>query len=361
LPEIDSKLQEYWGENAPVARVISPPQEFVLSANCSNCKTASSKRICPHCHAELPRTIGEYKNFIIAIVGSKNTGKSNFVTVLIETLRREGRQKFGFFITAENEYSLTRYEDEFRKPIYEDSKALDSTASAFTDNRIRRPLLFNLRYDKAARRAPVPNSRMVTLSFFDSAGEDLKSEQVMAAVNRYIFKADCIIVLIDPLQFPQVRKRMGGDIRLPDSDSDGTRLINSIARLIRDGRGLAAGAKVDTPIAVTVSKADILQKMDDVLDPGSPLLWDSNHSGGFDSADFEAVGQDVETLITRLGGQPLLDEIHSSFSNVGFFVVSALGDFPDQDLNIHRLAPRRVIDPFLWLLQRRGLYPKKRS
>ena len=53
--------------------------------------------------------------------------------------------------------------------------------------------------------------------FFDTAGEDLNSEEIMSSVNKYIIQANGIILLIDPLQFDSV-KMVQNQIGLPNKN-----------------------------------------------------------------------------------------------------------------------------------------------
>ncbi len=358
-PEPDPVLSEHWSVGVPVGRVIPPTGQFELTAECLECHTASGQRICPVCHADLPRTIGEYDNFVIAIVGLKEVGKSNFITVLIETLRQDGRRQFGLLVSAENEYTQNRFENEFRKPLYDQMQSLDVTQTAFINKDIKRPLVFNIRNVDSNSGIALRKNRFSTLSFFDSAGEDLESEATMSAVNRYIFKADGIVLLIDPLQFPLMRRELEDKIRLPEPSAPVDKLVNSIARLVRQGQELSEKTRIETPIAATLSKTDVLEGLHRIIDPGTPMLQASDHSKGFDRQDFENVSADVEELIGRLGGHPLVNELHANFRHVGFFASSSFGAPPDENMNIQRLSPRRVVDPFIWLMTQKGILSNK--
>jgi hypothetical protein len=56
----------------------------------------------------------------------------------------------------------------------------------------------------------------------------------------------------------------------------------------------------------------------------------------------------------------LVDLARDSFSEFAFFAVSALGALPEpQTMRIPPPSYRRVSDPLLWLLWRRGYIPAK--
>ena len=57
------------------------------SAVCPECGNTTYKHVCPSCHNELPESTLSGKDMIISIVGSRATGKSHFVGVIIKELR----------------------------------------------------------------------------------------------------------------------------------------------------------------------------------------------------------------------------------------------------------------------------------
>ena len=53
---------------------------------CGECGQPLVTKVCPKCGGELPLNIGTAKSYPIAIIGAKETGKSNYVAVLINQL-----------------------------------------------------------------------------------------------------------------------------------------------------------------------------------------------------------------------------------------------------------------------------------
>ena len=56
---------------------------------CEECGQPLVTKICPKCGGELPLNIGTAKSYPIAIIGAKETGKSNYVAVLINQLKND--------------------------------------------------------------------------------------------------------------------------------------------------------------------------------------------------------------------------------------------------------------------------------
>jgi hypothetical protein len=79
------------------------------------------------------------------------------------------------------------------------------------------------------------------------------------------------------------------------------------------------------------------------------------HDGGFDMADFQAINGEMMALLDNWGGQDLVHQVRTRYEKHGFFGLSALGCNPHATNRIPRVLPRRVEDPFLWLLNVNGL------
>src|SRR5262249_9000618 len=109
------------------------------------------------------------------------------------------------------------------------------------------------------------------------------------------------------------------------------------------------------PLAVTLSKFDAIEGL---VDPQFGIRQNSNHVGGFDAADFQTVDAEVQSLIDAWGGQYLLEQVKSRFSQRGFFGVTALGSAPENN-SVTNLRPKRVADPFLWILHLHKLIKAK--
>ena len=76
--------------NAPM-KGFSVPK----SAQCPLCKSTTYAVVCPSCHNKLPESTLLGKDMIISVVGSRDTGKSHFVGVIINELIERIAVKFG--------------------------------------------------------------------------------------------------------------------------------------------------------------------------------------------------------------------------------------------------------------------------
>jgi hypothetical protein len=356
-PEIDAVRSRSWQDNAPLGRVLPAGGGFRKEARCPACSLVSRKRLCPHCHMDLPHTTGKFRNLIFAVIGAKEAGKSHYIAVLIEQIRNSIGPEIGMLLEPLDDATIRRYRQDFFEPIYRRGTVIHGTVSALADRRVQMPLVYSLAFtgkDLLGRRCI---KGLVTLVFFDTAGEDLDHEDVMTTVNKYIYRSDGIIVLLDPLQLDSVRSQLDGAVPLPSRNTETAEILSRTTQLILKGRELREDAMVPTPLAVAFSKFDAVEPL---IDPQMQLNADSSHRGGYDLADFHAVNSEMHSLLRQWGGAVITEQVERRYRRCGFFGLTALGCNPHGDQKIPRVLPRRVEDPFLWLLHCHGLIPTAR-
>jgi hypothetical protein len=339
-----------WKEIAPIGRVV-PPKRFARAVRCPTCQHETRKRLCPHCHMELPQMTGECKNLIFAVIGAKAAGKSHYIAVLVDQIRRRVGPELDMLLEPVNDRTMKRYKDDFYTPVFSDHKVITATVSAVANQRVQTPLVYALSFRGRGITGRSKIANTVSIVFFDTAGEDLDDADVMSTVNKYIYRADGIILLLDPLQLTVVRDRLSGTA-LPDQNTEAADIVTRTTNLILAGRKLGANATVGTPLAVAFSKFDAVESL---IDPQFQLQATSSHRGGFDAADFAAVNGEMESLLAEWDCDVLLHQVRTRYRRHGFFGLTALGCNPHGTNTIPRVLPRRVEDPFLWLLYEHGL------
>ena len=85
----------------------------IKKPTCEECGQPLRKKICPKCGFELPLNIGDEKSYPIAIIGAKETGKSNYIAVLINQLRNEIGRAFDCALSPCGEKTIKRYTNDF--------------------------------------------------------------------------------------------------------------------------------------------------------------------------------------------------------------------------------------------------------
>jgi hypothetical protein len=367
-------------QTAELGKVIEPPggpwwRRLLSRVLVRTHYEDDTRLICPSCHMFLPHMIaaGELDSEGIAIIGARDSGKSNFFGVLLHDLEHRFSGEVGFTMFAQDTFSKremrpvssTRlYRERYGARLFDarEPRAIDQTlsaAAAVSDVRI--PLIYRLQFPKRIWHyvtRPLDQVCALDLAIFDTAGEDMNDEQTVAHLYRFILRAAGIIFLIDPFQYPEVRSRLPSAVQqqLKPIETQPSDII-ALVRNLFEGRGLVRAAqKLPVPVAVTLSKCDLLQGL---VYPGSALLRDSDHKGGFDRDSCGQVSQEATEYLKLWGLGRLLDQVAGLASNYSFFAVSALGSLPDKNLRIRSVSPRRVADPLLWLLWQRGYLPAR--
>lgn len=336
---------------------------------CPHCKTKSSVRVCPTCHNELPEGIQDNEDMIIAIVGSRDTGKTHFISVLIDELqKRICPNVFNGTFNPMNDDIFNHYKENFYNKVFLDKTLQDLTRSANVrgDVAVRKPLIYEMMIPLDAKGKKI---RKFTFVFYDTAGEDLKNEAIMKTVNRYVCKASGLIFLLDPMQIMELRLNMTEDeIRTSSSINQAEiepqeMVLNRIAKLIREERGIPKTKKIDVPTAIAFSKFDVLKRF---FPPSSLVLEPSSYlrEGKLDKNEWFSVSNEIDAMLREWGAGGFTTNVGMNFSNYTYCTVSALGQQPivsqKGGKTIATLPrPHRVEDPFLWILKENGIIKER--
>lgn len=353
--EVDQVLEQGpWRHNSPVKlnKVVPPPGSITDQATCPSCSERTRERLCPTCHMKLPYTIASEDSLVIAMIGGPMSGKTHYIATLIHELDQRIAPDFRMTVDVLDDETMARGQ-EFRARLFDQRRELKKTLSAAANRSVRTPMVYSLKMapDKTLF-GGTRYSKTITLSFFDTAGDDLRTMQDSRLLNRYIGHADGLILLVDPLQIRSVRQDLPPGTPLPSQDLDPLDLVKVVITQIRREQRLPPDAAIEVPIAVTYSKLDAVE---DLFPPDSDVLQVSEHEGYFDASDFEAVSSQVARQLRDWGERGLVNTITQSFPNHGFFAASSLGCTPDAAGQVARVVPHRVADPFLWLLWKKGL------
>lgn len=307
---------------------------------CPSCRGLLSERLCPSCGYAV---IGEDDNVPtvpVSIVGAEGSGKSNYLSVTIDQLRRRMSKTYDCSLyPLGGDDTINHYDSRYYQPLFVKGQCISSTQQEEVT-----PLLYSLLF------SGVPAAgRSCNLTFYDACGANFKSERVMADYNRSVYNSRGILFFIDPFQIPAVRENAKATGRPVSNDDPGTLLSRTI-HLIRQGGGKKnIRRKIDIPIAVCITKIDAIRN---ILDPSSFLLYPSRHIKypRFDLPDFNSTSMEVQSLLQSWAASDIVNQVVSQFSDYAFFALSSLGNPPSANNSINHIAPHRVLDPLLWAL-----------
>ncbi len=370
-PVIDEVLRDHIGYTGALPPTFAADGRRT-SAECPRCGADTSTRICPACHSQLPVHFGKVPSRMIALVGAKQSGKTIFMTVLVHELMYDLGKQLEAGIGGADDSTRHHFAKDYEKPIYRDARLLRPTPTAGLRNRV--PLVFRFsvpgrgplgwngwpgRGDNSNRYEP----QHTLLSFFDAAGEDLRSQQSVEQHLRYLAAADGVVLVLDPLQMPGARALARPGSLLPEpgtTDDQPVTVLENITDLILAKEGSKPRHRIRKPLAIVFCKMDALLH---TLSPTSPLLQPAPRTPYLEERDSLAVHHEIQRLLARWEGTRIDQITQLHYRCFRYFGVSALGETPTADnrVSARGIRPIRIGDPLIWILAQLGAVPVKRG
>jgi hypothetical protein len=337
---------------------------------CPGCAAKTGIIVCPVCHSRFPVHFGKVGSHLIVPVGAKEAGKSVFMTVLVHELMNQAGQQLNAAITGADDHTRQRFAREYEQPLYRESRLLPPTKKPAEGS--RPPLVFRFTSERPLPKilnGPMTQGGLLgnrdpqrtVLSFFDTAGEDLRSHQATEQNVPYLNAASGILLLLDPLQMRGARELAAPGSRLPTPggpEDEPATVLEIITDVLLAPGADKAGKRIDKPLAIVFTKVDALLQS---LKETSPLLRSPPRNRYFDEADSMAVHAEIQRLLARWEGSRIDHIARLNYRRYRYFGVSALGETPTEDnrVSARGIRPYRVTDPVLWLLAQFGTIPVK--
>lgn len=308
---------------------------------------------CPGCKKPLPHRFEEIEQFIIAIIGDVGSGKSHYIAALINELKREAGQKtirYARFSAASPEIE-DRYQADYYIPLFKKKHQLPHTSVA--TETMNYPLIYQMRLLGKSSHDSV---KTIYLLFYDAAGEDYKNQVRMVQYSRYVLRASAIIILADPLSMPGIVDALPPE-QQPDPDSlssfTPSERAYQIIETFERAKSLPEGSLLETPVAITISKADLLEYVGG-LGHNYTFLQKPTYQDKLSDQLFQKVNDEVKELLQQHGDSGLL-HLSEEFVNTCFFAISATGSSPDDQGNFNAIKSNRCLDPLFWILWKLGV------
>ena len=336
---------------------VSTPNPFErepIKCKTSGCGGLATIRKCPKCDQEIPKMALETPNLPFSIVGVSNSGKTNYITVMLQELGRVPGLRLA--LGAQNKDTREHQQENYRN-IYELHVRPEATAAGES-----MPQIWYIKNLQKRHGNEVPT---YTFTIFDGAGEDHENNlDPSSTVCRYINASEAIILALDPLILPSIRR--GGVVdptvmknSLAGSEGESKNavdVVNSVANYIKAARGIKHTKMLKIPVAVVLTKFDTILTHN-ALAPNalikSPSLTLNN--GKINMGEIKQVDEEIRNWLYDIGEGSFIDAIESNFQEFYFFGVSSYGAPPKNDVDLSdEIRPHRVLDPILWLFKRKG-------
>jgi len=343
----------------------------IFVTNAKGVRQELDKRCCPNCKFVLPTGYGMRKTLLISILGDARSGKSVFLTMLINQL--ENNPDFPSKLTFIGDNKVREYfYNTYQKPLLKDHTLVSSTKR----KRIP-PYAFNYWYRYRDESGDYKENS-IDIIFYDIAGEDLRDHDGIRNNGYNIKDSSGLIYLVDPTNFNKLADLFRfSDQALVDAipaDNSNQAIFDNLYNFFI---GFDSGQS-EIPLALTISKADLFKFVNFDFFNNKPsnrlqnVLPDEKHHGAVYMPSVKGLHQEVRELISYIGEDGVYNNALGCFKHVQCFAVSSLGKKPiveqisDPDTNetIEKgyvdggLEPFRVKEPFYWILMRNGLLLK---
>jgi hypothetical protein len=316
------------------------------------CGGVATLRKCPSCGQTIPKMALETLNLPFSIVGVANSGKTNYITVMLHELGRSSGLRIA--LGHQTKETLDRQNDNYKR-IYEEHIRPEVTHPG--ENMPQIWFVKNL-HKKFGNNVPT-----YTFTIFDGAGEDHENNlDPSSTMCRYINASKAIILAIDPLVLSEIRK---GGVVDPDvmfnslggyegKTKNAEDVINSVAAYIKSARGIKSNKMLDIPVAVVLTKFDTILNHKSfgpqALVRGKSL---NTRDGKVDTTEIEQVDGEIRNWLNEIGEGAFIASLESHFREFYFFGVSSYGQPPkDENTPPDDIRPHRVLDPMLWLFKK---------
>jgi len=330
--------------------------EYAKNAACASCKYPLKIRICPHCHHRLINGFEEAQHEIIALVGSKFSGKSHVIASMIHEINATLSKSTGLLLSSRDDQTRNRYANDYEAKLYTRKETLDVTNSAANLSAFNRlPLLYTLTQNSTRNHAKL---RAITLALFDGAGEDFVNADSMDSITRYINKSSGIILLMDPMQEPGIREKHPNPTALQKVPST-REILSRIIENIRSDHNISITKKIKVPVALAISKFDEVELAASHV-RGLKVFEHSEPSREFDVEGANNISGEVESLLNFYNCDEIVSQLKNNVEHHSFFGITATGCRPEGG-RFPKVAPRRVEDPLLWILNKLEFLPSKRK
>ena len=206
-------------------------------SKCPYCDESDIIYICPSKDCivkEIPVSLIRKNSPTISILGATDSGKTVYNLSLIKSII-----KTGVSFAPKTDMNKTVYGEmikDFSKGILpKRSDAIDDENSSM----IGTPLIYDFNHKKS-----------VLLSFYDSAGEDLKKMDIMKEYYKYIYASSAIILVMDVFTTDEYRE-------------NSLVVFYNFLQAIKESKNIRENEKIKVPIVILFSKYDeVLNKIE---------------------------------------------------------------------------------------------------
>ena len=321
----------------------------------------TEKRLCPFRHNDLPKSAGFSESYTIAFAGDTAVGKTVYMTTLINRLSflDDGFRSMLMPLTSA---VSEKYDTYYFTPMYREGLLPEHTHV----NEVVEPLIYEFRVGINKINGENVADKIITLTFYDVAGDGIKNADYVNTRARHLKYADAFIYMVDPMQTGAAQRlaalnaNAGADYIAGRGDA--VKILESFFTQDIDFK--------DKPTAIVLTKSDLLKSTGTTqryFAADSIIYRQCEHKGWLDSEQVETINGEVHNFFGMTA--PLFRKnVDFMFNNVKYFAVSALGG-PTETVNVDGIDRKKIMngipqeirveEPFLWILSQLGIISDK--
>ncbi len=274
----------------------------------------STQRLCPHCHNRLAPNYGKNKVIFISLVGITGSGKTVYLNQLLQSINKT-LANAGIIVNS-------KFNVKVKEPIMKGQVLPAGTQ----EGTMYDPIVMNITANRAGEQEDY------TLVFYDIAGENCISDEMLFKYGPYLLHSQAIIMLIDPEQFPALAM---GNV---------TNEVDMVTEALVEFFDNSGKSQEEHPImAATLSKSDrikekLLNGMVSGINESSVIFKNIDRKTdkkGFYQQSYNYMAGAMIQLMKKLEPDgSIQDKLRNNFKKTAFFAVSALGVPPQPRYNI---------------------------
>jgi len=319
----------------------------------------------PHTRHRLPQGFLELPQYIFSIVGAPGSGKSNYLSILINALQNSLFNHFGMVLKDADPAQNAPLND--MKNCLFGGGSIEQAALMKTQLEGR----MYLKIKRGERVFSYPRPFIYTLArsenhqglcnmvFYDNAGEHFEPgiETSVSPGAQHVASADALFFLVDPTTLPGFRQRLqyhpDPQLKVSGRIDQQDVLLSEMEIRIHKAMGLSVNQKIEKPLAVLLGKCDIWMSLIDRTQFRQPM------EGNLLSQEALMHNSNlVRQLLLELA-PTIVANAESVARQVFYFPVSAFGHSPTRlpsgslAPNPDRIKPYLIEVPTLWALSQK--------
>lgn len=296
------------------------------------------------CGLEIPRDYVDKLKIpraIVGLVGFTGHGKTVYITALFHLLHVMQNMWPGFYSRGLDTHTIRNFYERIER--LKEGELPEGTRANFP-----LPSLFHFH--------EVPNFGEWFLSFYDTSGEVFADRELITQQGRFVANSDVAVFFVsipDNMSYSKVKR--GNTDDWPARTDE---LIDTYLNGVYDA--MHVDLKHKQHLIVVLSKADVFlgklpAEIEDFLMEGSYSWYTNLKTREEIISRLQQSSKYIRGWLKTQGCSGFVNKIEDNFKSVEYTMVSSIGAAPVGDRLATKLMdedPRRVLDPFLWILEK---------